>query len=378
MSNELRGSRITNLKQESENEEERSFAIETSMLIKSSKVGCEINLGEGGDDNTVDLDENYFMGAYKRERSKSLSALMDGMDINLLGDWSNDSFDRKHLDLKGIKEECRIVLGVGAESSLLEQPATPTTPGPKKRIFSPEKKTPRGRPRKFSTSQMGSPALRLNLVSIIPDEEDGKVINETRSRHHPVGTSSTPSGSEIFSRGRVQASPASGQVLTIAGLSVPPAESYCGRATNESTPGSGRGQGTRVVGVGSGRDQVAHELTAGSARAQAQVPVRPVFDQGKGSSSTASISKIEVSSKMFGMIEEVKCEQNIFKTPIRNGGSTRKRIDRRTKSTPRRRRASLKEEDKNQWKISQLFPKEGGEKERREVALTGSPGTGGN
>ena len=58
-----------------------------------------------------------------------------------------------------------------ANDQILAEPATPGTPGASKRSFSPEKKTPRGRPRKFSTAQMMDTDARRNLVTILPDEQ---------------------------------------------------------------------------------------------------------------------------------------------------------------------------------------------------------------
>ena len=144
MSNELRGSRISPLKIEEESAEKRSLALESSRLINSSKLGGNIDLGEGAIESSVGLDENYFIGNYRRERTRSIDELLDGMDINLLNDWSNDSFDRKQVKLEEMKSYCKIVLGMGAEDSLLAQPATPGTPSARKRVFSPDRKTPRG------------------------------------------------------------------------------------------------------------------------------------------------------------------------------------------------------------------------------------------
>ena len=62
---------------------------------------------------------------------------------------------------------------------MLAEPATPGTPGASKRPFSPEKKTPRGRPRKFSTSQMLDTDTRINLVTIMPDEQQEMKIEST-------------------------------------------------------------------------------------------------------------------------------------------------------------------------------------------------------
>ena len=226
MSNELRGSRISPLKIEEESFENKSLALETSMLIVSSKLGGRIDLGQGGTESNVALDENYFIGDYRRERTKSLDELLGDMDINLLNDWSNDSFDRKHLNINELKSKSKVVLGVGAESSLLDQPATPGTPSARKRLYSPERKTPRGRPRKFSSSQMCSPALRLNLVSVEPDEglkcktglkysppfeeeiSRGRVAQGTHKPVHVMqsntGLKNSPSCDVGISRGRVE------------------------------------------------------------------------------------------------------------------------------------------------------------------------------
>ena len=68
-------------------------------------------------------------------------------------------------------------MGLGACENLLAEPATPGTPKACKRLFSPGKTTPRGRPRKFSSTQMSSPALRRNLVTIVPDYGENAVVN---------------------------------------------------------------------------------------------------------------------------------------------------------------------------------------------------------
>ena len=65
-----------------------------------------------------------------------------------------------------------IVLGTGADREVLNAPATPGTPGATKRCLSPHKRTPRGRPRKFSTAQMECHEARLNLVTILPDRSE--------------------------------------------------------------------------------------------------------------------------------------------------------------------------------------------------------------
>ena len=148
------------------------------MLLKSSAVsGC---IMEAEQVHPVDsLRDNYFSTRSMRERTKSLDSLLADMDINQLSDWSNDSFDKKHLQLNAQVMDSKLCLGSSAREDILSQPATPGTPSAKKRLFSPEKKTPRGRPRKFSTAQMMSPNLRRNLVSIVPDEQgpEGKRRN---------------------------------------------------------------------------------------------------------------------------------------------------------------------------------------------------------
>ena len=169
MSNELRGSRVSPLRLETKSEEHNSFWIEVSRLFRSS--GREnVNVGGEEDDISV-LKENYFFSGYKRERSGSLDTWMNGMDINQLSDWSKDSFDNKYLEMRTMDDEFKLELWAGADRSLLAQPGTPNTPSAKKRLFSPEMKTPRGRPRKLSTVQMESTTKRINLISLIPDKE---------------------------------------------------------------------------------------------------------------------------------------------------------------------------------------------------------------
>ena len=195
MSNELRGSRISLLKAETEEEYDQSCSKEVAMLLKSSAVsGCIIGAGQA---HPVDsLRDNYFSTKSMRERTKSLDSLLADMDINQLSDWSNDSFDKKHLQLDSKVMNSRLLLGAGAGEDILSQPATPGTPGAKKRLFSPEKKTPRGRPRKFSTAQMQSSSLRKNLVSIIPDEQGQ--IKHTAEREVVQVSDQKPAGGEII------------------------------------------------------------------------------------------------------------------------------------------------------------------------------------
>ena len=210
MSNELRGSRISLLKAETEEEYDQSYSKEVAMLLKSSAVsGC---IMEAEQVHPVDsLRDNYFSTRSMRERTKSLDSLLADMDINQLSDWSNDSFDKKHLQLNAQVMDSKLCLGSSAREDILSQPATPGTPSAKKRLFSPEKKTPRGRPRKFSTAQMMSPNLRKNLVSIVPDEQGQ--IKQTAEREVMQVSVQKPAGGEIkypaegirkdISRGRV-------------------------------------------------------------------------------------------------------------------------------------------------------------------------------
>ena len=246
MSNELRGSRISLLKAETEEEYDQSCSKEVAMLLKSSAVsGCIIGAGQV---HPVDsLRDNYFSTKSMRERTKSLDSLLADMDINQLSDWSNDSFDKKHLQLDFKVMNSRLLLGAGAGEDILSQPATPGTPGAKKRLFSPEKKTPRGRPRKFSTAQMQSSSLRKNLVSIIPDEQGQ--IKHTAGKEVVQVLDQKPAGGEIIllkslaegiskdiSRGRVE----------VTGHSEFPAEGMkkdisCGRVAVTGIPNSNAG-----------------------------------------------------------------------------------------------------------------------------------------
>ena len=107
----------------------------------------------------------------EEKKSRSFDSLIGDLDINQLKDWSFDSFSRKGRENLEPELDSRVVLGMKAEEKLLNEPATPGTPKACKRLFSPEKLTPRGRPRKFSSTQMNSPALRRNLITIVPDAE---------------------------------------------------------------------------------------------------------------------------------------------------------------------------------------------------------------
>ena len=168
-SNELRVPLLGPRKLETEEEEELSLVKETEMLARSSTSNlCSIKLEENT--NIDPVQGNYFFGnGYMRERTRSLDSLLGDMDLNQLSDWSGDSL------IKGLERgshvymDSSVVIGQGADTAILSLPATPSTPSAVKRALSPDKKTPRGRPRKLSTAVMNSPILRKNLVTIIPD-----------------------------------------------------------------------------------------------------------------------------------------------------------------------------------------------------------------
>ena len=182
LSNELRGKVITPRRQETSEDENRSLAKETLMLERSTtRTGADA----GGKNHMIQVDplaENSFFNRhpYPRERSKSLDSLMGDLDLEQLENWSRDSFSQQHSPQPGAMFNSEIVLGVGADKELLEAPATPGTPGATKRCLSPHKRTPRGRPRKFSTAQMECTGARINLVTILPDksEDTSQIVPE--------------------------------------------------------------------------------------------------------------------------------------------------------------------------------------------------------
>ena len=215
MSNELRGSVMTPRKKETESAEEKSLFKETCMLERSSKMTkC---MGEIVQDDMIEpLNENYFSGRKMGERRCSLDSLLRDLDINYC-DWSTDSFSKSH-KTEVEKFDSRVFIGGEADEEVLLAPATPGTPGGAKRPLSPHKMTPRGRPRKFSTSAMNSPILRKNLVSLIPDD-----VYKTPERGYSRGRGKADShGTEkegVDSRGRVESdfvsgSPSGGQPKT--------------------------------------------------------------------------------------------------------------------------------------------------------------------
>ena len=169
MSNELRGSRISPLKLETQEEEEASLYREVSMLYRSS-TASECIAGNVELVHKESSKENVFYGAYRRKRSNSLDSWLESLDINQLDEWSQDSLDRKHINPESYINSSKIILGSNADKNILSQPATPSTPGAVKRDLVPGKSTPTGRPRKFSSCQMASPSLRRNLVTTLPDE----------------------------------------------------------------------------------------------------------------------------------------------------------------------------------------------------------------
>ena len=174
LSNELRGKVITPRRQETSEDENRSLARETLMLERSTtRTGADA----GGINHVIQVDplaENSFFNQhpYPREKSKSLDSLMGDLDIEQLDNWSKDSFSQQHSLQQEAMFRSNIVLGTGADREVLNAPATPGTPGATKRCLSPHKRTPRGRPRKFSTAQMECHEVRLNLVTILPDRSE--------------------------------------------------------------------------------------------------------------------------------------------------------------------------------------------------------------
>ena len=176
MSNELRGSIITPRKIETSGENDQSLAKETLMLEKASaRTGCEVG-SLYIEDNVGKLEENWYFSAYPREKTRSLDDLLGDIDLNKLDDWSGNSVGEREFINSYEREESCINLGREADERLLSEPATPGTPGPSKRILSPNKTTPRGRPRKFSSSQMARREGRLNLVTVVPDELFGQNV----------------------------------------------------------------------------------------------------------------------------------------------------------------------------------------------------------
>ena len=176
LSNELRGRRISIKASETEEEEERGWDKEATMMMRSAVMSkcLEDKCSVPSLVNNVAVDDiqlNCFSGRLQRERrSLSLSERVGGIDLNSLSNLSSDpSFSME--DIGEIRKTCRVVLGENAKEEILSQPGTPrANGGTPKRSFSPDRRTPTGKPRKISTSLMQSPALRARLM-ITREEE---------------------------------------------------------------------------------------------------------------------------------------------------------------------------------------------------------------
>ena len=114
-----------------------------------------------------ELDENWFFGSIKRERSMTLSVRMQNISFGDISHWSSDpSFTSGNS--KADRENCKIFLYVGASLETLSLLLTPRLDkGTPKILLSPCKKTPTGWPRKLSTCLMSSPSLRSRIVLMV-------------------------------------------------------------------------------------------------------------------------------------------------------------------------------------------------------------------
>ena len=84
--------------------------------------------------------------------------------MNNISDLSSEpSFDME--DVGKIRDGCIVILGENADEEALLLSGTPrANGGTPNRSFSPDRKTPTGRPRKMSMSLMNSPALKARMV----------------------------------------------------------------------------------------------------------------------------------------------------------------------------------------------------------------------
>lgn len=170
LSNELRGKVIAPRKIETEEEENCSFVKATNMLIRSS-VGLNCTDGKCEVPQLVDdLEENHYIKLTKRERAMTLPGKLEDMNLVDITNWSSDpSFSP--VDRETTRLDSRLALGTNATAEVLALPATPRTHGGNsKRLFSPCKKTPTGRPRKLSSCLMASPQLRSKVVITVEDK----------------------------------------------------------------------------------------------------------------------------------------------------------------------------------------------------------------
>ena len=171
MSNELRGSIIKPRKIEIADEEDHSLFKETEMLVRSSLMSGGIRQEVELENTTDSMVENYFRVKKwdgGRERSRSMSEVMDALNISGVSEWSHDSFSQRYRDEYNTFDS-RVVIGKDASEQILSQPGTPRAlPGAdqqRKRLLSPSKKTPTGRPRKFSTPLRENPELSARIVT---------------------------------------------------------------------------------------------------------------------------------------------------------------------------------------------------------------------
>ena len=148
MSNELRGSVIKPRKIEIADEEDHSLFKETEMLVRSSLMSGGIRQEVELENTTDSMVENYFRVKKwdgGRERSRSMSEVMDALNISGVSEWSHDSFSQRYRDEYNTFDS-RVVIGKDASEQILSQPGTPRAlPGAdqqKKRLLSPSKKTP--------------------------------------------------------------------------------------------------------------------------------------------------------------------------------------------------------------------------------------------
>ena len=171
MSNELRGSIIKPRKIETADEEDYSLVKETEMLVRSSLMSGGIRQEVELENTTDHMVDNYFRVKKwdgGRERSRSMSEVMDELNISGVSEWSFDSFSQRYRDDYN-NFDSRVVIGKDASEQMLSQPGTPRAltgaDQGRKRLLSPSKKTPTGRPRKFSTPLRENPELSARIVT---------------------------------------------------------------------------------------------------------------------------------------------------------------------------------------------------------------------
>ena len=145
------------------------------------------------------IEGNYFAGRLqRRRRSLSLSERVGEIDLNNISDLSSDpSFNME--DVGDIRDGCKVLLGENAKKEVLVLPGTPrASGGTPKRSFSPDRKTPTGRPRKISTSLMNSPVLKPRLILTMNEElATLSSVNTARIGAREEGNSKNKKGCDV-------------------------------------------------------------------------------------------------------------------------------------------------------------------------------------